>query len=292
MTTYSNRLLSRVLSRTCLVALVAACAALAAPTVGAQTLNLDNAEGKNKWSVYWGWNRSVYTNSDIHFTGEGHDFTLHNVSAGDLQSEASIDGIKTYYLNPSQMTIPQTNLRIAYQLDSTTAIALNLDHMKYVVNQDQSVAMNGCYSSNGTASGTQTCVNGQQVIYDNWLNYEHTDGLNILSLEFEKQHPVDWFGDSSTARIFGLIGAGVVIPKTNATMHMIGQERNDQFHLAGWSVGIGGGFEKDFWDDYFFRTAFKAGYVDLPDVLTSSRGDKASQNFYYSEWLVALGVRF
>lgn len=245
-----------------------------------------------RWSVYWGWNRSTYTDSDIHFSGTGHDFTLRGVQATDIQTEVNLENIYKIYLNPGQITIPQTNLRVAYQWDKDTAIALNLDHMKYVVSQGQTVPMSGCYTANGTAGGMQTCNNGPQVIGDDWLNYEHTDGLNIVSLEYEKQRPVAWFGDSSTARIFGLVGLGVVLPKSNVTMHMIGQVRNDEFHFAGYSLGIGGGFEKDFLKDYFFRTAFKAGYVDLPDVLTSSRGDKASQHFYYSEWLIAAGMRF
>lgn len=234
----------------------------------------------------------MYTNSTIHFSGQGHDFTLNDVQAVDLPAESDLKGITTNYLNPANFTIPQTNVRIAYQWDKDTAIALNLDHMKYVVRQDQSVGMSGCYTSNGQAGGPQTCVNGQQVIADNWLNFEHTDGLNVLSIEYEKQRPVAWFGDSNTARVFGLVGVGIVLPKTNATMHMIGQVRNDEFHLAGYSLGVGGGLEADFWKDYFFRTALKAGYVNLPDVLTSSRGDKASHDFYYTEWLVAVGMRF
>lgn len=242
------------------------------------------ADEARKWSLYWGWNRSTYSNSDIHFTGVDHDFTLKNVAATDIQTDAGLQGLAKYYLNPGEVTIPQTNLRIAYQYNADTAIALNLDHMKYVVTQDQSVPISG------QIKGVPQV--GQQVIADNWLNYEHTDGLNIVSLELEKQRPVDWFGDSHTARVFVLAGVGLVVPKTNATMHMVNQVRNDEFHLAGYSVGVGAGLEKDLGKDYFFRTACKYGYVNLPDVLTSARGDKASQSFTYNELLIALGMRF
>jgi hypothetical protein len=241
-----------------------------------------------RWSLYWGWNRSTYSQSDIHFHGQDHDFTLKNVEAKDLQSDADLNGVFKYFLNPGQMTIPQTNLRLAYQWDEDTAFALNLDHMKYVVTQDQAVAMSGCYKNGSSA---QICKEGNQVIADDWLNFEHTDGLNIISLELEKQRNVDWFG-TRRAKVFGLVGAGVVLPKTNATMHMVGQVRNDEFHLAGWSVGAGAGVEINLWRDVFFRSAYKRGYVNLPDVLTSARGDKASHNFTYSELLVAIGLRF
>jgi hypothetical protein len=241
-----------------------------------------------KWSIYWGWNRSNYSKSDIHFSGRDHDFTLKNVEASDLPSDTGGGGFLKYYVNPAEMTIPQTNFRLAYQYNADTAFALNLDHMKYVVVQDQTVDMTGCYK-NGVAA--QVCNNGRQVIADNFLNFEHTDGLNVLTLELEKQRHVELFG-ARNAKVFALVGAGVVIPKTNATMGMIGQTRNDEFHLAGWSVGAGVGLELDVYKDVFFSTAYKAGYVNLPDVLTSARGDKADHAFTYQELLIAIGVRF
>jgi hypothetical protein len=253
-------------------------AVASAPTPAQQ-----DAANAKKWSVYWGWNRSNYSNSDIHFSGSDHDFTLRGVEAIDIQTDVSQHLFDTY-LNPSEITIPQTNLRIAYQYNSDTAIAFNLDHMKYVVVQDQSVPISGQIL--GVAQS------GQQIIGDKWLNYEHTDGLNIVSLELEKQRAVDWFGANHKAKLFGLVGLGVVIPKSNVTMHMINQVRNDEFHFAGYSVSAGAGLEVDVYKDVFFRTAYKMGYVDLPDVLTSSRGDKASQHFTYNEFLIALGIRF
>jgi opacity protein-like surface antigen len=237
-----------------------------------------------RWSVYWGWNRSNYSKSDIHFTGADHDFTLKNVEATDLQTDISFKDIYTYYLNPAGMTIPQTNLRLAYQWSADTAIALNLDHMKYVVVQDQSVAING------NIGGVNQ--SGDQVIADDWLNYEHTDGLNIVSLELEKQRQVGWFGSGHRSKVFATLGLGIVIPKSNVTMHMIGQNRNDEFHSAGYSASVGAGVEVDVYKDVFFRSAYKYGYVNLPDVLTSARGDKASQHFTFNELIVAVGIRF
>ncbi len=255
-----------------------------AQTASAPVGAVQKAADSRKWSVYWGWNRSNYSNSDIHFWGADHDFTLKNVAADDLQTDFTLANVFAIYLRPSEITIPQTNLRLAYQWNSDTAIALNLDHMKYVVAQGQSVPISG-----RILGAPQS---GNQVIGDNWLNYEHTDGLNIISVEIEKQRPVDWFGDSRTARVFALAGVGVALPKTNVTLHMVNQKRNDQFHLSGYSVGVGGGVEKDVWKDFFVRGAYKFGYVNMPDVLTSARGDKASQSFTYNEFLVAAGWRF
>ena len=70
------------------------------------------------------------------------------------------------------------------------------------------------------------------------------------------------------------------------------QTRNDEFHLAGVSADLGAGLEVDVYKDVFLRSAYKYGYVNLPDVQTSARGDKASQHFTYNEWALTLGLRF
>ena len=248
----------------------------------AQSAAARDAENAKKWSVYWGWNRSNYSNSDIHFWGQGHDFTIKNAQATDMQTDLS--HLFDIYLHPANITIPQTNLRVAYQYNADTAIALNLDHLKYVMTIGQVAEVVG------TANGN--VLSGTREINDNFVAFEHTDGLNVISLEVEKQRPIDLFGPAFPARVFALAGIGIVIPKSNVTMAVIGQTRNDEFHVAGYSAGLGAGLEIDFYKDFFFRTAYKFGYVNLPDVLTSARGDKASHQFTYNEILIAAGMRF
>jgi opacity protein-like surface antigen len=265
-------------------ATVAPVVAEAAPKVAAKTPAEKDAANAKRWSVYWGWNRSNYSNSDIHFKGVDHDFTLRDVQATDRPGEFGLDSLFETYLNPGNLSLPQTNLRVAYQYSADTAIALNLDHMKYVMVQDVSVPISG--QINGVAQS------GQQVLADNWMTFEHTDGLNIISLEIEKQRPVGWFGANYKSKVFGLAGVGIALPKSNVRMGMINQQRNDEFHVAGYSLSVGGGLEVDVWKDLFLRAAYKFGYVDLPDVLTSARGDKASQHFTFNELIFAVGWRF
>ena len=254
------------------------------PSDAAKTPVVKEGAKDKRWSVSWGWNRSNYSNSDIHFKGVDHDFTLRDVQATDRPGEISLGTIFDTYLNPANLSLPQTNLRVAYQYSEDTAIALNLDHMKYVMVQDVSAPISG--QINGVAQS------GQQLLSNNWLTYEHTDGLNIISLEIEKQRPVGWFGANYKSKVFGLAGIGIALPKSNVQMGMINQQRNDEFHVAGYSLSAGAGLEVDVWRDLFVRGTYKFGYVDLPDVLTSSRGDKASQHFTFNELIFALGWRF
>lgn len=244
------------------------------------------AQVDNKWSLSWGWNRSNYSESDIHFTGKDHDFTINNVVATDIQTEASLGNIFGIYLRPSEITIPQTNMRLAYQWSPDVAIALNLDHMKYVMSADQTVPISGRIGNTVYPPGSK------RVMDVNFLNFEHTDGLNIVSLEIEKQKSLDWLGPRYPLRGFALAGVGFVLPKTNVTLNMLGRTRNDAFHLSGYSLGAGAGLELDVYKNFFTRGTYKFGYVNLPDVVTSSQDDKASHKFTYNEFSITFGWRF
>lgn len=245
-----------------------------------------NAELPHRWSFEWGWNNESYSKSDIHFNGIDHQFTLYGVRATDTQKTLTPQTLVNTYLNPGKITIPQTNARIAYQLNSETAFALNLDHMKYVVSDAQTVSASGQYLQKSYQH------TGQQYLSPAFMHYEHTDGLNVVTFEYEKKYSINNLPANLKARFFALVGAGIVIPKSNITMTMVGQVRNDKFHLAGTNLDIASGLEVDFMKDYFARTTYKVGRVNLSDVVTSKRQDKASQRINYQEASLTFGLRF
>lgn len=247
-------------------------------------LVIKDSDIEHRWSIYWGWNREDYTKSDIHFKGSDHNFTLSDVQAKDKQ--APLSHLFSTFLNPGKITIPQTNVRVAYKLTEDSAVALNLDHMKYVVKDGQTVPASGYYGSTTYGAGAS------QLLDPSYMHYEHTDGLNIISLEYERYYPMTLVNLGIPSRLFANVGAGVLYPKSNITLTMLGQSRSDRFHVAGYSGAVSGGIETDFTKRFFGRLAAKVGYVNMPDVVTSYRGDKASQHFMYSEYILALGYRF
>ena len=144
----------------------AASAQATASAIGAAT-----QEAPSRWSFSWGWNRETYSTSDIHFWGKDHDFTLYDVHAHDKQSPTKF--VFRTYLNPGKITIPQTNARLAYQWDEDEALALNLDHMKYVMTTNQTVPISGQIYG--------VPQSGTQVLSPDFMSYEHTDGPNVLT---------------------------------------------------------------------------------------------------------------
>ena len=248
----------------------------------------ENIRQKGQWYGYWGWNRSQYSDSDIHFTGKDHDFTLHNTSAKDRQNEVTTSSIFNRYLSPVNLTIPQYNYRAGYFVADNWSVSLGFDHMKYVVEQGQVVGMSGTVSTPGFEKADPT--RESKTITSDFMNFEHTDGLNMISIETEYFHSLWNHGKDFDFALFAGAGLGAMVPKTN--VKMLSYKRNDEWHLAGYGTTLKGGFEFTFYHNWFFRGVAKFGYANLGDVLTTSEGGTASQSFYFEEYIGAIGYRF
>jgi hypothetical protein len=247
----------------------------------------ENLRQQGQWYGYWGWNNATYSDSDIHFHGDDHDFTLHNVRAKDHQT--SLGGeIFHSYLNPGRMTIPQYDWRVGYFVMDNWSVSLGFDHMKYVMVQDQTVTMTGTISRPGFERTDPSAA--EQKLTDDFLTYEHTDGFNMISLETERYLPLFAIGTDFDLAVFAGGGAGILFPKSN--VKLLSGERNDEWHVAGHATVLKIGVEATLWHNWFLRFLGKYGYADMNDVLTSNRGDKADQKFYFDEYIGALGYRF
>ena len=86
-------------------------------------------------------------------------------------------------------------------------------------------------------------------------------------------------------------GIGTVLPKSNVTLW--NNERNDDFHFAGYGFAGKVGLNVTFFNFLFFRGELKEGFIDMSDVLTSPDiADKASHHFFFTEFEFAFGISF
>ncbi|WP_221795928.1 hypothetical protein [Oceanobacter mangrovi] len=248
-----------------------------------------NLRQQGQWYGYWGWNNATYSDSDIHFEGDDYDFTLHNVSASDRQTPFSFAQVFHSYLNPGRLTIPQYNWRFGYFVQDNWALSLGWDHMKYVMDQNQVVTMTGTNNRSGYEKTDPAPE--QKQLTDDFLTFEHTDGFNQLSLETEVFLPLLQFGEDMDIALFVGGGAGILYPKSN--VKLMSGVRNDEWHVAGYSTLVKIGVEANLWKGLFVRFIGKYGYADMDDILTSpDSSDRASQTFYYDEYIGAVGYRF
>ncbi|WP_317039003.1 hypothetical protein [Polaribacter vadi] len=245
---------------------------------------------KGKFFVYWGWNWSSYSGSDIHFKGNNYDFTLRDVQAQDTPSKFSF----SKYFGITNLTKPQTNARIGYFFKENYTISIGVDHMKYVVNNDQFVNIDGEISlGNNTYNGVYT---GQEVqLTEDFLRLEHTDGLNYINVQLYRFDDISrWFGLYSESFQINLtegFGAGILYPKTDTTL--LGQERHDDYHISGFGLSAGAGLNITFLKHFFIQADLKAGYINMPNVkISTNASDSASQDFFFLQNNILIGGKF
>lgn len=264
-------------------------------------LSAQNAEpskytssNKGKFFVNWGGNRDSYSKSDITFKGDNYNFILKDVKAKDKPKGWHID-----YFNPGSMTIPQTNLKIGYFISDHYSISIGVDHMKYVVRQDQFVNIEGDINlpldqASSTFNGTYNNVPIQ--LTEDFLKFEHTDGLNYVNTEFSRVDDISSFfkiqnTDKIQINLSEGLGAGVLFPKTNTTL--LGKERYDEFHVAGYGVSVRAGLNITFFKHFFIQTDLKGGYINMNDIRTTiNASDRASQSFFFLQRIISIGGIF
>lgn len=252
------------------------------------------AHNKGKFFFYWGGNRESYSKSDLHFNGPGYNFTVKNAIADDKPKGWNID-----YVNPARMTIPQTNLKIGYFISDHYNISIGVDHMKYVMRTGQTANVSGTinlpedhpgFVYNGTYDNTPV------VLEEDFLDFEHTDGLNYINAEFARVDDISKLfriqnTDTFQVNVTEGIGGGILYPRTNSKV--LGMPRNDEFHMAGYGFSAKAGLNLTFFKHFFVTGELKGGYIDMYDVRTTHKGpDRAHHHFAFFERVVAVGGIF
>lgn len=248
---------------------------------------------KNKGSFYfmWGYTRATFSKSTIHFkdhsnkfypeTGKYHDydFTIIDAVAHD---SPDFDAIKDVI----NITIPQFVVHAGYYFNNKKdfGIELNYDHTKYVVTDYQRVHIKGNF--NGNWVDQDTTLDPQ-----NLLHFEHTDGANFWMINFLKRWKLYEPSKKFNIGVVAKCGPGVVVPRTD--VRMMGTRLNNNWHLAGWIVGVEGGIRVEFLRHGVFEFTGKGTYADYTNVLVLGKGNgSANHHFFTGQLTMTLGVCF
>jgi len=241
-----------------------------------------------RFYFYWGYNRSRFTKSTIHFSSPTYDFTLFDVVADDRPSPFSFD----QYFNPIKATIPQYNYRFGYRLTKNWGVSGGVDHMKYVVRQGQEVRISGVISEEISTEYAGAYLNDRITIQPDFLAYEHSDGLNLVTLDFEYLFHV---AESPKLKFKVKMNTGIggvwVVTKTR--VNVLGEGIDNDFHVAGFALAGKLGPRFELWNRIFISSEFKAGYMTVTDVLIENAAPKkADQTIIFFEYYAVIGAMF
>lgn len=237
-------------------------------------------QGSGTLSFAWGYNKSWFSRSSIHFsdhTTDDYDFTLYNLEAHDRP------GLEIVGTNLSNLSVPQYVYRLAYFFNDPNDLGVEIcfDHVKYVMTQNQTARIEG--EIRGRKVSTDTVVSSQ------FLRFEHTNGANFWMVNFLKRqnlvkssNRLHWLG------LLGKVGVGVVIPKSDVAIFDV--ETDNRYHIAGYVLGLDVGLRYDFLKYGFVEASLKGAYADYSDVLTVGEG-RASHSFFTLEAIMSLGFQ-
>lgn len=225
--------------------------------------------------LQWGYNRDIYSRSDLHFSnGELYDFTIHKAKAVDQPD------FRAFWETPLDITIPQNSYRIGVYLDPqhNSAIELNFDHAKYVVNDNQVLHVTG------QVLGER--IDQDTTIYRQFVHLEHTNGANFYHINYVHQRFLvegEKFG-----RLSYLLkgGAGVVVPRSDVTI--LGKRLDNCYHVAGYILSAEAGMRFYPFKNFFLELNAKGGFANYLNVLTVE-GGKAHHHFWYGELIGLIG---
>lgn len=250
---------------------------------------------KGNFFGYWGYNRAVYTKSDIYFIGSGYNFHLDGSVAKDNPSHQF-----KQYINPTTLTVPQFNARFGYYFKDHYAISLGYDHMKYIFQDRNNVLLNGTIdqslgtvkfdSVNPILPGTYSNlpINTDRDLF----HYENSNGLNYIRAELIRTDLLYKVKKSFILTSNVGFGAGAILSYNDFTF--AGQENTVTISLSGFAISGHAALRFEFWNLLFLRTGVSGGYMNQRHVKT--RPDDASayaqQQYGYLQLDAALGFQF
>lgn len=171
--------------------------------------------------------------------------------------------------------------------------------MKYVMTTNENRTVNGFIDLPAEEVGSiynGVFDNETLFISEDFLLFEHTNGLNYVYVEFGRFDDVSSIFNIKNTDVFQLnitegFGAGVLYPKTNTTL--LGKERYDEFHVAGYGLSLNVGLNLTFFKHFYIQLDAKGGFIDMPDIRTTSNSNEyAQQHFFFLQRIVSFGGIF
>ena len=249
--------------------------------------NLALGQNKDRLFIYWGYNRSAYTQSDIHLNGPGYDFTLKNTTASDRPTKFD----PSVYFSVKLFTIPQYVYRAGYFITDNISVSLGIDHLKYVVDANQSLVLDGTIDSTASNTYAGTYSNQEHMLTNDFMRFEHSDGLNYVSAELDYHWHLANLGENFS--ISGIAGGGIgtYIPKT--LVNLFGNRVDNSFHIAGYGASLHGKIRFYYRNTLFITTSVKSGWAFLPGVFVDGTDEAfCNHNFGWIEHYAAFGGQF
>jgi hypothetical protein len=234
------------------------------------------ADGREIY-VSWGYNGNVFSSSDMHFSQPSlnSDFTLTGVQARDSK------GWNSQFFTHG-LFVPQYNIRLGVFFNDKWGAEIALDHIKWIVRQDQQVRMTG------TRNGAP--VDATVTLSTDVLRYQLNNGANPIFFNIIRRvHVAGTPGRTGHVSVMAKAGAGFAVPHTEN--FLFGQMNDDGFQpFHGWDLDAGAAIRVHLFRPLYFEFEEKLVYARYFGVKIDQ--GKASHSMKSSEYVWNFGLSF
>ena len=252
-----------------------------------QSQNESEISKDGRWYFYWGYNRSYYSKTNLHFNGPNYDFTLYDLEATDRPTEFGWT-----YINPLTITTPQYNIRLGYFITDRLSISAGMDHMKYVVTQNQWTRISGVINTEASPKYAGNYLNEPIQLTPDLLQFEHTNGYNLATLDFEYLIPIVNLRKQKL-KLQWNTGMGGIWVVTKTDVRVLEDGLDNDFHVSGYAFAVKTGPRLEFRNRFFLLSELKGHYSSLPSVLIKNAAPEVGDhNIRSLEVYVAVGFLF
>lgn len=240
---------------------------------------------KGTFFGYWGYNRSAYTKSDLHFVGQGYDFYLRQSRASDNQSKKFKE-----YVDLGNMTVPQFNARVGYYFKDHWSINFGYDHMKYLFNDNNRVFLDGHIRPGLSDDWSGDYTNEPVTTSRERFHYENSNGLNYIHFEVMRTDMMYRTKNRKFAISTNLgVGAGGLLSYND----FLFAQQKDMVTISMSGYGLSGfaGIRLEFWNHLFLQGELSGGFMHQVKVKTRPDDPSAyaSQKYGYAMGQLSLG---
>ncbi len=230
--------------------------------VMAQNEGLYSAKGQMYF--YWGYNRSAYTKSDLTCVGDGYNFTMNDLQASDNPERFS----PKVYFNPKKITIPQFNIRMGYFFNDHWGVSIGYDHMKYVMNNNQTVFLTGHIDDELGTDWSGEYQNEEQSTNNTFIHYENSDGLNYMRIALTRSGLLLNCGKNNWFQLESKLGISSGFILSFNDFNFAGQFDRRTVSISGFGISVHPGVRALFGNHLFLQANIAAGFIDQLKVKT------------------------
>jgi hypothetical protein len=256
----------------------------------AQYSKVQTSSDKNTFFLYYGYNRTVYSKSNIQFTGQGYDFTMSGATAQDNPAAFTQDN----YFGSRAFTASQFNLRAGYYYKKGWAISGGVDHFKYVFNDNNQVELSG-----NVDQGTDTVTNlsgeySGEEFQSNRKTFHYVNRINYLRLDLSRSFELFAAGRKRSFVITGHLGGGFGALISDNDFNFAGKHSRSTVAFSGFGITASSGLRFEFFRHLFIQTNLNGGLQKQTRLGTrgSDPYSYAKQAYGYAEWNAVIGFLF